>query len=326
MPLKQLFSAIILVAALISPSAATAAAGGISEFSAWLDELRKEAAGQGISELTLTTALSGVEMLPRVIELDRHQPELTQTLPQYLQARVTRRRIEQGRRMLKRYPTWLGRVERHYQVPRRFIVALWGIETNYGDYTGGFPVMSALATLAFDGRRSDYFRRELLDVLWLLEEGWIKSYLLQGSWAGAMGQCQFMPSSFRRYAVNADGGLTDIWSSLPDVFASTANYLKQSGWQAGQDWGYEVALPSGFDPSPAGLDQPSPTSRWRRLGLTLPDGGELPASDPTAALILPDGPGGPAYLVHDNFQVLLKWNRSLAFAVAAGTLADRIGK
>jgi len=322
---KHIISSFILVTVLISVSALTAAATESRQFSAWLGELKREAAGKGISEQTLTKALADVELLSRVIELDRRQPELTQTLPEYLKARVTRQRISKGQLMLKRYPTWLGRIEQQYGVQRNFIAALWGIETNYGDHTGGFPVISALATLAFEGRRGDYFRRELFDVLWLLEEGRIKAYLLQGSWAGAMGQCQFMPSSFRRYAINADGGLTDIWSSLPDVFASTANYLKQSGWQPGQGWGFEVTLPAGFDQSLAGLDKATPMTRWNELGITRSHGGILPTSNLTASLIRPDGPGGPAYLVHDNFRVLLKWNRSYAFAIAVGTIADRLG-
>lgn len=325
MRFKLIISGFIGITVLISSSALTALAAESTEFSAWLGGLKSEAAGKGISEQTLAKALADVALLPRVVELDRRQPELTQTLPEYLKARVTRQRINKGQLMLKRYPTWLSRIEQQYGVQRNFIAALWGIETNYGDHSGGFPVVSALATLAFDGRRSDYFRTELFDVLWLLEEGRIKAYLLQGSWAGAMGQCQFMPSSFRRYAVNADGGLTDIWSSLPDVFASAANYLKQSGWQTGQGWGFEVTLPAGFDLSLAGLEKSTPMDRWNKLGVTRSHGGILPPSNLTASLILPDGPGGPAYLVHDNFRVLLKWNRSYAFAIAVGIIADRLG-
>ena len=289
--------------------------------SAWLKDLRTEALSKGISAAVFDQAFAAVKLRPRVISLDRKQPELKQTRTQYLNARVTTRRINEGKTMLKRYPTWLGRVEKQYQVPRQYIVALWGIETNYGRYTGGFPVISSLTTLAYDGRRSAYFRQELHHVLWLLENKKIKLDLLKGSWAGAMGQCQFMPSSFRRFAVNADGGYTDIWSSVPDIFASTANYLKQSGWKADQSWGQKVLLPKKFDASLAGLNNPLPLSRWQELGVTPASPQKFP-SDSIKASLLIDPAGGPAYLVYDNFHVLLKWNRSSSFAIAVGTIAD----
>lgn len=292
-------------------------------FPEWLSELKSEATAQGISPQVLAEAFADVELLPRVIELDRRQPELTQTLTQYLHARVTPKRIENGQKMLRRYPTWLGRIERQYQIPRQYIVALWGIETNYGQYSGNFPVISSLVTLAYDGRRSAYFRQELLTVLWLLEQKKIKLDLLEGSWAGAMGQCQFMPSSFHRFAVNADGGYTDIWSSIPDVFASAANYLKQSGWQPDQRWGQQVSVPAGFNSSLAGLRQALPVSRWRELGIKPNGRSKLPELDQQASLLI-DPAGGPAYLVYDNFRVLLKWNRSTSFAIAVGTIADNL--
>ncbi len=291
------------------------------EFSAWLNKLKTEALNKGISATVFDQAFADVALRPRVISLDRKQPELKQTRSQYLTARVTSRRINEGKTMLKRYPTWLGRVEKQYQVPRQYIVALWGIETNYGRYTGGFPVISSLTTLAYDGRRSAYFRKELHHVLWLLEHKKIKLDLLKGSWAGAMGQCQFMPSSFRRFAVNADGGYTDIWSSIPDVFASTANYLKQSGWQPNQPWGQKVELPKNFDSSLAGLNHPLPLSEWRKLKIK-PVANRFLGGDLEKASLLIDPAGGPAYLVFNNFHVLLKWNRSSSFAIAVGTLAD----
>ncbi len=292
-------------------------------FSTWLDEFKAEASGQGISQEVLQQAFNDVALLPRVIELDRKQPELTQTLTEYLQARVTPKRIDGGRHMLKRYPTWLRRTENKYQVPRQYIVALWGIETNYGRHIGSFPVISSLTTLAYDGRRSAYFRKELHHVLWLLEQKRIRVDLLHGSWAGAMGQCQFMPSAFRSFAVNADGGFTDIWSSVPDVFASAANYLHQSGWQAAQPWGQKVKLPKNFNTALAGLDQSLPLSRWRELGVKPAGHGVFPVNQQQASLLI-DPAGGPDYLVYANFHVLLEWNRSTAFAIAVGTLADSL--
>jgi membrane-bound lytic murein transglycosylase B len=297
-----------------------------NNFSGWLETLREEAYSAGISQKTLKAALTDItEPLPRVIALDRNQPESTQTLAHYVATRVNERRIANGRRMISRYPTWLGRIEKEYGVPRRFIVALWGIESNYGEYSGSFPVIQSLVTLAYDDRRGPYFRRELLDALWILDAGHIPLQRMKGSWAGAMGQSQFMPSSFRRFAVDADGdGRIDIWNSVPDVLGSAANYLNRAGWKKGQTWGRPVKLPKNFDLSRAGLGTRLPLSQWQALGVRRSDGSALPGRDLNASLIVPDGPGGPAYLVYDNFRVLLAWNRSISFGVAVGTLADLI--
>ncbi len=295
------------------------------DFAVWLENLRVEARSAGVSQETLEETLAGIEEpLSRVIDLDRKQPEFTQSMEDYVAARVSEKRIANGRRMMSRYPTWLGRVEKEYGVPRRFIVALWGIETNYGEHTGSFPVIHSLVTLAYDERRGAYFRKELLDALQILDAGHIPSRRMKGSWAGAMGQCQFMPSSFRRYAVDADGDRRiDIWNSVPDVLASAANYLARAGWKDDQTWGRPVKLPEKFDFSLVGLESRLPLSRWQSLGLRRSNGGALPRRDLDASLIMPDGPGGPAYLVYDNFRVLLAWNRSNSFAIAVGTLSDR---
>ena len=228
--------------------------------------------------------------------------------------------------MLRRYPTWLGRVERRYGVQRRYIVALWGIETRYGKHTGELPVIASLATLAYDQRRGAYFRKELLEALRILDAGHISLQRMRGSWAGAMGQCQFMPSAFRRFAVDADGdGRIDIWNSVPDVLASIANYLAHTGWQDDQIWGRPVRLPKRFDPVRAGLETRLPLSRWQALGVRRHNGRHLPRRQIKASLLLPDD-SGPAYLVYANFRGLLAWNRANAFAVAVGTLAERIGR
>jgi membrane-bound lytic murein transglycosylase B len=307
-------------------SAPVGAESGASDFQRWLADFRVEARAAGISEKTLTAAFAEVQgPLPRVIEFDRNQPELTQSLADYVATRVSATRIAAGQRMSRRYPTWLGRIEQRYGVQPRFLLALWGIETNYGEHSGSFPVIPALATLAHDGRRSGYFRKELLAALRILDAGHISLAQMKGSWAGAMGQCQFMPSSFRNYAVDADAnGRIDIWSSVPDVLASAANYLQKSGWQNDQTWGRQVLLPAVFDYSLAGLQTRLPLSRWQELGLRRFDGSRLPRRELAASLILADGPEGPAYLVYDNFRALLAWNNSSAFAVAVGTLADKI--
>ena len=294
------------------------------DFMAWLAQLREDARAAGISQQTLDMALSQVEApLPRVIESDRNQPELRATLQNYLANRVTPQRIAAGRKMLKRYPTWLGTVERRYRVQRRFLVALWGIESNYGRHTGELPVIPALITLAYDQRRAAYFRRELLEALKILDDGQISLPRMKGSWAGAMGPFQFMPSTYRSYAVDADGdSRINIWGSVPDALASAANYLAKVGWQDDQTWGRPVKLPKHFAVDLAGLDKRQPLSRWQALGVRRMNGRALPRRELQASLILPDGPSGSAYLVYDNFRVLLQWNRSVSFAVAVGTLAD----
>lgn len=304
-------------------SPATARTG---DFSSWLEDFRAEARTAGISANLLESAFADIkEPLPRVIELDHRQPETLQTSTEYLAARVTPGRVKLGKQMLKRYPTWLGRIEGKYAVQRRFLVALWGIETHYGQHTGGFPVIQSLATLAYDGRRGNYFRRELMQALRILDDGHISLPRMRGSWGGAMGQCQFMPSTFLQHAVDADGdGRIDLWGSIPDALASAANYLATERWRNDQTWGRPVNLPAGFDPSHAGLDKRLSLAAWQDLGVRRLDGSGLPQRDLDASLVLPDGPNCPAYLIYDNFRVLMRWNRSVSFAVAVGTLADRI--
>ncbi len=300
---------------------------GAERFDRWLADFRAEAASRGIAVTTLDRALAGVRPVPRVIELDRRQPESKLTFRDYLDRTVPAARVAAGRRLLAEHRALLNRIAADYGVPPRVIVALWGIESDFGRRQGGFEIVPALATLAYEGRRGSYFRGELLEALRILDEGHVGLDAFRGSWAGAMGQCQFMPSSFGNYAVDYDGdGRRDIWSSPADVFASTANYLRQAGWEPNRTWGRVVVLPSGFDLSLAGRDAKRPLAEWQRLGVRRVGGGNLPeVPDITAALILPDGSGGPAYLVYKNFEVLLAWNRSTFFATAVGILSDRIG-
>jgi len=294
------------------------------EFTAWLVQLRADALAAGISQKTLDAALADlVAPEPRVIERDRTQPEKTTSLEDYVSTRVSPERIAEGRLMLRRYRTWLGRVEGQYRVQKRFLVALWGIESSYGRHTGEYPVIPALVSLAFDERRGDYFRRELLEALKIVDDGHVSLARLKGSWAGAMGPFQFMPSSFRHYAVDADGdGRINIWGSVPDALASAANYLAKVGWHDDQTWGRPVTLTQQFDPRLAGLDTRLPLPRWQALGVRRSNGRALPQRNLQASLILADDPQGSAYLVYDNFRALLRWNRSNSFAVAVGTLAD----
>lgn len=294
-------------------------------FEAWLDGVKRDAAAAGISGATLEAALSGLTPIERVLELDRRQPEFTRTFWAYLDRAVTEGRVERGRELLARHRELLHRIQRRYGVPPHYLVAFWGLESNYGQNTGGFSVIGALATLAYDARRGHFFRAQLLDALRIIDQGHIAPAEMQGSWAGAMGQLQFIPSTFVSYAVDFDGdGRRDIWTDLPDVFASAANYLSSIGWRGDEKWGREVRLPDGFDWELAALDVRKPIAEWRRLGVRRADGGALPVADIAGAIVAPGGHRGPAFLVYGNFDKILNWNRSLLYAVAVGHLADRI--
>lgn len=302
------------------------------DFSVWLKEFKTEAASMGISKKTIDSSLKGVKTIDRVLELDRQQPEFTMTFDAYLSRAVSDQRIKKGRELLAANRVVLDQISAKYGVPPQVIVAMWGIESDFGRQTGNFSVVNALATLAFDGRRSKYFRNELLGALKMVDSG--RAYLsdLKGSWAGAMGQCQFMPSAYLSYAQDWRGdGHADIWNDQEDVFASTANYLSKAGWKADQGWGLAVTLPPhGVAEVLFGQDRKRVVAEWSRLGLMGENGQPLPQKDLFAALIRAEtGKGGDAragkpYLVYDNFHVFMKWNRSIFFALAAGTLADAI--
>ena len=238
---------------------------------------------------------------------------------------MTENRIERGRTLLKTHKKLFDTIEMRYGVQPRFLVAFWGLETNFGDYLGSFPVIGSLATLAYDPRRSDFFRSELLAALSIIDNGHISAANMLGSWAGAMGQPQFMPSTFVRFAVDADGdGRRDIWHSLPDVFASAANFLSQSGWQGDKTWGREVKIPSDFDLDLAGLEVEKSLAAWQILGIKKINGENLPGVNIKGSIILPAGYHGPAFLIYNNFHTILRWNRSNLYAIAVGHLADRI--
>jgi membrane-bound lytic murein transglycosylase B len=295
------------------------------DFGTWLAGVRQEAIAQGLNPQSVSQALAGAHPIDRVLELDRHQPETTLTFEQYIALVVSQPRLEQGRQNLAQYRALLDQVSRRYAVQPRFIVALWGIESNYGKGSGDYPEISALATLAYDGRRSAYFRKELMAAIKIVDQGWIRPEDMVGSWAGAMGQCQFMPSSYLRFAVSFnEDGRRDIWHRHEDIFASIANYLAQSGWHGDETWGRRVLVPTGFDANLAGLDKRKPLADWQRLGVRALDGRDLVTRERQASLILPDGPGGAALLAFDNFRATLKWNNSSYFAAAVGYLADGV--
>ncbi len=294
-------------------------------FDAWLDGVRREAAAAGISQATIAAALTGLAPIERVLELDRRQPEFTRTFWSYLDRAVTRDRIARGQALVAQHAELLRRVRRRYNVQPGYLVAFWGLESDFGKHTGGFSVIAALATLAFDARRGAFFRAQLLDALRILDQGHIGAAEMAGSWAGAMGQLQFIPSTFVSYAVDFDGdGRRNIWTDLPDVFASAANYLSSIGWRGDEIWGREVRLPADFDWELASLSLRKPLEEWRRLGIRRADGGALPVADISGAIVAPGGHKGPAFLVYGNFNKILNWNRSLLYAIAVGHLADRI--
>ena len=303
----------------------TLGADAEQDFASWLKGIRSDALAAGVNEEILDPILTDIELLPRVIELDRNQPEGRLSLEEYLSRVVPQSRITFARDRLKKHALTLGNVESDYLVQRRFIIALWGIESDFGRFTGGYSVVNSLSTLAYDGRRSEFFRSELIDALRILGVGEVSNSQMMGSWAGAMGQCQFMPSSFHRFAVDYDkNGKRDIWDSLPDVFASIANYLHRSGWKFDQTWGREVTLPANFDLTFIGLEHVNTIQGWQDMGVRRADGTDLPGRQLSAAIILPDGAGSTAYMVYDNFRNIMKWNRSTYFAVAIGILSDQL--
>ncbi len=309
-------------------------------FEDWLAIVIAEAREQGIREDIIQQALVPVTPIPQVISNDRSQAEFTETFEQYLEKRVTQWRIDTGRARLAQHRELLEQVGAHYGVEPRFIVAFWGIETNYGNFTGGTDVIRALVTLAYDPRRADYFRRELFSALQILNEGHITHADMKGSWAGAMGQSQFMPSSFVQYAQDFDGdGRRDIWTTPADVFASIAQYLKAAEWRDDQTWGREVQLPADYQARAGEWAQPPaqhscsvvrhhtqmlPLAQWQQIGVRRIDGSDLPTNDFTASIIQPDGPEGRAFLTYQNFRAILRYNCANNYALSIGHLADRL--
>jgi membrane-bound lytic murein transglycosylase B len=301
------------------------AGSAIESFPAWLAAFRAEAAKAGIRKSTLDRAFEGVAPIPRVIELDGKQPESRMTFAEYRQKVISDTRIRRGRELRREHAVELAKVRDRYGVPPEIVVALWGVESSYGEFKGKFKVVDSLATLAWEGRRAAFFRKELMSALRILDAGDVRPDAMYGSWAGAMGQCQFMPSTFLRYAVDANGdGRRDIWNSLPDVFASIAHYLSGAGWDAGDRWGREVRLPSRNAQLRTGLEHRAPLATWAELGVRSMDGDVLPTAAMTASLLDMGGGGGPNFLVYNNFRTLMVWNRSTYFALSVGLISDKL--
>lgn len=294
-------------------------------FSRWLTGLKKQALSEGISEKTLAIALADVKPNDLVIKLDRNQPEFKLTFDEYLHRVMPQVKIRIGREKLHENYKLLYEVAEHFKVQPRFLIALWGIETDFGRVTGSLPVVESLVTLAYDPRRSAFFRQELLASLHIIDRGWLTNAELRGSWAGAFGGLQFLPSVFLKYAVDFDNDhRIDPWHDKDDLLASGANYLAKSGWRFDETWGREVLLPPGFDRKLADLGCKKKISYWQALGVRRLNGHDLPTRDLESSIIIPEG-SRRAFMVYKNFEVLLKWNHAVYYGLAAGLLSDKLG-
>jgi membrane-bound lytic murein transglycosylase B len=329
--------AVLRLALVLLVLALPALAHAQQPFDEWLADLHAEARGRGYSDDLLTQALTGLTPLQRVIASDRKQPEVVLTFDEYFRRRVTLPVIADGRDLAGRHQEILGRVRDAYGVPPNVIVAIWGLETRYGRYSGDTPIFQALATLAWEPRRASFFRSQLYDALTMVDRGHIDVPSMKGSWAGAMGQPQFMPSSYLSYAVDFDGdGRRDIWTSAADTFASIANYLSRHGWRGDLPWGYEVrvsapamkraerSLAARESGCRAMRDMLGPASltEWQRIGVRRAGGGKLPAGPHKAALVRV---GSRSFLVHGDYDALLRYNCAHYYALSVALLADRIG-
>jgi membrane-bound lytic murein transglycosylase B len=313
------------LAAGLALSLLTAIAAAQEPFEQCRARLSALAIDRGISESVASTIMADVSPLERVISADRNQPEFIQSFDQYLGVRVTADRVSTGRALYAEHRALLDRLAATHGVPGQYLVAFWGLESNFGRYLGNIPVFDSLATLACDDRRSAYFTDELINAMTIVERGDAEPHEMIGSWAGAMGQTQFMPSVYLQHATDGDGdGRANLWQSAPDALSSAARYLASMGWDPGFRWGREVVLPDDFDYSVAGRDQPRALSSWRELGVASVTGERVPALAIEAALLVPAGSDGPAFLVYDNFDAIMRWNRSENFALSIGHLADRI--
>lgn len=296
-----------------------------ADYSAWVARFRGRAAAKGIAARVIERAFRGAGYLPDVVERDRNQTEFTRSLEDYLAIAASDERIATGRAMLSRHAATLSAVEAKFGVDKAVVTAIWGLESRYGARRGNVPVISALSTLAFDGRRGAFFEKQLLAALRILQNGDITPERMTGSWAGAMGHTQFIPTSFLGFAVDFTGdGRRDIWSDDPaDALASTAAYLRNSGWVHGQPWGMEVTLPEDFDYSQSGERIKKPAAAWNAMGVRTAQGAPVPEHGPSS-ILLPAGAKGAAFVIYKNFSVIETYNTADAYVIAVGHLSDRI--
>ena len=302
-----------------------AACAGPAGFDKWLQGFKQEAAAQGISPQTIAVALDGVSYDPTVIAKDRGQSVFAQTFLQFSERMVSGNRLQVGAALLKKNAAIFAKIQQQYGVPGPVLVAFWGLETDFGKVMGNMDTLRSLATLAFDCRRPDEFRAQLLDALRVIQRGDLSPPEMRGPWAGEVGQFQFVPSVYFKYAVDFDGsGSRDLIRSTPDALASAANYLDGLGWKPGQPWLEEVRVPADMDWSQADVTIKKPRAFWAKSGVTYPSGKALPADTVPTALLLPMGRNGPAFLAYPNFDVYLEWNKSLVYSTTAGYYATRL--
>lgn len=313
----------IIIAVILLVLGFSAQANDSYAFKQWVKTLKAEAKQEKISAKTIKSTFKNAKYLPRVIALDRSQPEFISTFLNYIDNRVTANKVAHGRALLQEHQSLLSQVESQYGVPKTILVAFWGLETNYGGYQGDFGLPSALMTLAYEGRRADFFRAQLFDTMRIVDAKHNTVAGMRGSWAGAMGHMQFMPSTFVKYGVDADAdGKINIWGSLPDAFSSAANYLAQVGWRKNEPAMLEVKLPANFDYALAQLNNKKSTKKWTELGVRDMNDQLLPEFD-NASIILPQGWQGPAFMVFSNFDVIMDWNRSVNYAISVAHLANQ---
>ncbi|TEU22491.1 MAG: lytic murein transglycosylase [Gammaproteobacteria bacterium] len=293
-------------------------------FESFLADIRTQAISQGISTATLDQAFHGLTPNPKVIKFDQSQAEFSQNFWRYLGSRVSPYRLKNGKKLLQEHQDTFQHNYQKYGVPPHIIVAFWGLETNYGNNTGNLSLVRSLATLSFDERRSAFFTEQLLTLLKLIDDNKIPADA-QGSWAGAMGNVQFMPTNVAAYGIDADGdGKIGLWDNKADIFASAANFLQKIGWHRGERWGREVTIPQTFDYQLANLSTKKTVNEWQALGVRTATNENLPSSTMKASLVLPMGYNGPAFLAYRNFHAILRWNHSILYALSVGHLSDRL--
>lgn len=296
-------------------------------FKRWVERLWPQAKARGVTRRVFDAAFAGVKPDPRVQQADANQPEFVKPVWEYLDRAVSERKIANGRARLGQHDATLKAISRRYGVDHHYLVAIWGIESGYGRNTGSHNVIQALASMGYNGRRSDFARKQLLAALEILQKGDTTIAALKGSWAGAMGHTQFIPTTFNAYAVDFNGdGRRDIWHNMSDALASAANYLKVSGWQSDMPWGYEVALPQGFDYGQTGLGAKKLTAEWVGLGVKRIDGKKFGQWALEASIIVPAGAHGPAFIVFQNFRTIMRYNNSVSYALAVSHLSDRLNR
>ncbi|MEM9233403.1 MAG: lytic murein transglycosylase [Pseudomonadota bacterium] len=317
----------MMAAALATVTGAAAQEIDEAKFDAFVESFKAEATAKGVSAATYEREMSSVSPVPVVIERNNNQPEFSRPIWGYLDSAVSDRRISDGLNNTAAHAATLDAIEAKYGVDKEIIGAIWGLESSYGRILGDYDILSALTTLAYDGRRQSFGRSQLLGALKIIDNGYARRDQLKGSWAGAMGQTQFIPTTYLDYAVDENGdGLRDLWADHADVFASTANYLSRSGYEVDKPWGFEVTLPEGFDYADASLRAEKTVGRWSQLGVTTPMGSLADRTDfnANASIIVPAGAKGPAFMVFDNFRAIMRYNNSTSYSLGIGLLSDAI--